>query len=277
MLNVPIKTHRATALLTVLLSCAVVLGAGISQVAAIARGYTTNDEGLSAGMVAALSESGDSGVQRADQNNTKRIVGVVTTFEGSSVTLASGDSKVLVESEGNVDAYISSIGGKVTKGDLLVLSPFKVILMKAANGTAATVVGIAAEDSDPANSDNPTHYTYLENDESKTTDIAKIKINLNKQGDSTSASSPSPLSKIGESVTGKQVSDIRVLAALVIFVLVMIAEGGIIYGAVTSAVTALGRNPMARKIIRREMTRVIIVAIVVLSLGLGAVYGVLWY
>jgi hypothetical protein len=278
MLSLNIRINRSKVLCTVVLSCLAVFIVCTAQVFAIARGYTSSDEGLDAGMVAALSESGTSEVERADQNNSKRIVGVVTTFEESSVTLASGDSKVLVESEGEIDAYISDIGGKVSKGDLLVLSSFKGILMKAGNVENSIVVGVAAEDSDATATDNPTHYTYQDNGATKSTEITKIKVNLNKQGTNTAAAAtPSPLAKLGESVTGKQVSDIRVLAALTIFILVMIAEGGIIYGAVTSAITALGRNPMARQIIRREMTRVIIVAIVVLSLGLGAVYGVLWY
>lgn len=247
-----------------------------SQVQAIARGYSTSDESLSPGMVAALSNSGDSEVERADQSSGKRVVGVVTTFDGSSVTLASGSSKVLVESEGDILAYVSDIGGEIKRGDLLAVSSFKGILMKS-SGTGA-VLGVALEDSSSVAEENVTNYAYKENGASKTTRIFKIKINLNKQSAATSAQvGPSALSKIGESITGKQVSDIRVLAALIIFVLVMIAEGGIIYGAVTSAITALGRNPLARKMIRREMTRVIIVAIGVLGIGLGAVYGVLWY
>ena len=97
--------YRRTWALLVLLTCMVMTALGTSQVAAIARGYTTSDSGLTAGMVAALSNSGDSEVERADQNSGERIVGVVTTFDGSSVTLASGNSKVLVESEGDVEAY----------------------------------------------------------------------------------------------------------------------------------------------------------------------------
>jgi uncharacterized protein (UPF0333 family) len=276
MLIAPVKTYRVTALLTTLILSVVMIVAAASQVGAIARGYTSNDDDLTAGMVAATSESGSSGVERANQNNTERIVGIVTTLEESSVTLASGNSKVFVESEGEISAYVSDIAGKVKRGDLLSLSSFKGILMKATNGEGA-VIGTAAEDSGSNNTNDPIHYTYLDSGKSKTTEVVKIKINLNKQLLGSQTADQSPLSKIGESVTGKQLSDIRVLAALTIFVLVMIAEGGIIYGAVTSAITALGRNPMARKIIRREMTRVIIVAIGVLSLGLGAVYGVLWY
>lgn len=247
-----------------------------NHVSAIARGYTSSDEGLAAGMVAVLSASGGSEVERADQTNLKRIVGIVTTSETSTLTLASSESKVLVESEGEVNAYISDINGTVKKGDALTLSSFKGIMMKSV-GSGGTVLAVAAEDSYETGVES-TEYNYIENGSNKTTKITKIKVNLNKQALSASQESdPTTLAKIGESLTGKQVSDIRVFAALIIFILVLIAEGGIIYGAVTSAITALGRNPMARKMIRREMIRVIIIAVGVLFIGLGAVYGVLWY
>ena len=263
-----------TATISLLIAGLFFLGA---QVGALARGYTTNDDSLSAGMVAALSDSGDSEVERASQVSGKRIIGIVTTFDGSSVTLASGSSKVLVESEGEVSAYVSDISGEIRRGDLLTLSSFRGILMRASN-SSGSIIAVASEDSSSVAEDDTTNYSYTENGVSKVTHIVKIRVNLNKQSvASASQANPSALSQIGESLTGKKVSDIRVLAALVIFVLVMIAEGGIIYGAVTSAITAMGRNPLARKMIGREMTRVIIVAIGVLGIGLGAVYGILWY
>lgn len=278
MLNLIRKDQIKTTMLALTVLGIFLVSCG-AQVTAIARGYSTDDEGLATGMVAALSESGDSEVERADQSSGKRIVGVVTTTDSSSVTVASGDSQVLIESEGDVQAYISDIGGAVEKGDLLTLSPLRGILMKATDNATGSIIGVAAQDSSSVQETEVTKYMYSDGNTSKSTQIVKIKINLNKQGANTTGQStePSPLSKIGESVTGKRVSDIRVLAALIIFILVLIAEGGIIYGAVTSAVTALGRNPLARKMIRREMLRIIIVAIGVLGVGLAAVYGILWY
>jgi hypothetical protein len=240
---------------------------------AIARGYTTDDTGLQAGMVAALSSEGDSKIQRATQDNSQRIIGIVTTFEDSSVTVASSATKALVESDGEVNAYVSDMGGKVTKGSLLAVSSLKGVLMKVPESTSARVIAVAAEDSSASNSDE----IYNIGDSSKTTHIAKIKVNLSLQGSSTGqGNASSPLADLGKAVVGKDVGEIRVLVALILFVIVLIAEGGILYGAISSAITALGRNPLARKVIRREMIRVIIVALAVLLVGLGAVYTVLW-
>ncbi len=239
---------------------------------AIARGYITDDLGLQTGMVVSLSlESGSSSkVERATAENTQRVIGVVTTIDNSLVTVASSSTKVLVESEGEVEAYVSDINGKPQQGDLLVISPFKGVLMKSTD-QASTILGIAA-------GDFPTStQTYSVEDSSDTTQVAKIRINLNRQGSTNINITPdSTLTRLGQAVVGKKVGEIRVVIALFIFLTVLIAEGGILYGAISSSIAALGRNPLARKIIRQELIRVIVIAVFVLIIGVGAIYGILW-
>ena len=244
---------------------------------AIARGYQTDDTGIQVGMVVALTtdKTQDSKIERATQQNNQRVVGVVTNFDNSFVTVASSKAAVLVESEGEVDAYVSDLGGEVTQGNLLVLSPLKGVLMKAREGESAPIVGIAAANTSSATKSSS--YQVDVDGTQKSTTIARIRINLNRQGAASNGSQdPSSLAKLGKAVVGREVGETRVLVALILFVIVLIAEGGILYGAISSAIVALGRNPLARKVIRQEMIRVIIVALIVLAVGLGAVYAVLW-
>lgn len=260
--------------LTALISFVIVLLFAQSVAYAIARGYTTDDVGLQNGMVVALSADAGTGnrVERASQENSQRVVGVVTNLDNSLVTVASGSAKVLVESEGEVDAYVNDMNGEIKKGDLLIVSPLRGILAKQGDGSGS-VIGIAAGDFTTANAE-----TYPIQDGSKTKDvkIAKIKVNLNRQGaTNTAKASDSSLSRLGRAIVGKEVSEIRVIIALVIFFIVLVAEGAILYGAISSAITALGRNPLGRKIIHKEMLRVVFIAVAVLLVGLGAVYSVL--
>ncbi len=266
-----IKKIRSLALLVLTLAVVSVVQA---HVLAIARGYTTDDTGLQAGMVVALSldPSSQAKVERATQASSDRVVGIVTTIDTSLVTVGSGVAKVLVESEGQTEAYVSDINGPVSQGDNLVLSPLKGVLMKLSANVPTTVIALAA-----TGSITETVYSYQDNGQPKETNISKISINLNRQGvDIGIVESDSALAKLGRSIVGKDVGEIRVLIALIIFIIVLIAEGGIIYGAVSSAITALGRNPLARKAIRSELLRVAAIAVAVLLLGVAAVYAVLW-
>ena len=242
---------------------------------AITRGYTTDDEGLKVGMVASLAvgSTETNKIERASNVSSKQVVGIVTTIDSSLVTVGSGSSKVYVESEGEVEAYVSDINGNIAKGDLLVASPLKGVLMKA-DDNSASLVGIAAADM-PSESEI---YNYQEEGQTRSAKITRLKINLNRQGaDSTGPKRvDSSIGRLGRAIVGKDVGEIRVIIGMIVFVVVLVAEGGIIYGAISSAITALGRNPLARDIIRGEFIKVIMIAIVVLGLGLGAIYGILW-
>lgn len=244
-----------------------------SFASAIATGYTSSDNGIQTGMAVSLANNGPNGasVERASQADNDNIVGIVTTVDASLISVGSGSSTVFVENQGQVDAYVSDINGVIETGDLLTLSPLKGILMRLGE-SSLPVVGVAASGPEQTSA-----YNYDEGGENKETQIAKVKVNLDYQGaQAGSSSSNSPLAKLGRSLVGKEVSETRVLIALVLFVIVLIAEGAIIYGAISSAITSLGRNPLASPVIRSELTRVVVVALMVLFVGLGAVYAVLW-
>lgn len=247
-----------------------------AAVYSVARGYNTDDTGLKPGMVVAITNENDPDnpkVERASTENASKSVGVVTTDGESSLTLSSGSKKVLVETGGEVDAYVSDINGAVKQGDLLAVSPLKGILMKG-DDVSGVVLGIALED---AELDAEDSYSTEISGDKKTALITRIRVSLDQKAISNAPQkTDSSLERLGKSVVGKEVSEIRVVVALIIFIMVLIAEGGIIYGAVSSAITSLGRNPLARNVIRSEVTRVLAVALGVLLIGLAAIYMILW-
>lgn len=262
--------QAAVTVINVLLFLGLLYPAGAG---ALARGYASSDMGLQTGMVVALTldSSSSESVERATQDNSTRVVGIVTTADNSLITVSSSGAKVLVENEGQVDAYVSDINGLIKQGDSLVISPLKGILMKNNANTPASVIAIAG-----GTSEDTTPYSYDDNGQTKQTKIIKIKVNLNHAGGASgTVVSDSVLARIGRSLAGRDIGETRVVIAMILFFVVLIAEGGVLYGAISSALTALGRNPLASKIIRVEMVRVVAVAIFVLLIGLAAVYGVL--
>jgi hypothetical protein len=242
---------------------------------AISRGYATTDEGLKTGMVVRLSSSGDSAkpsVERASSDNPNQMLGVTRTPDESIVTIASGEKQVYVESTGEVDVYVSDLDGEVKEGDFLTLSPLKGILTKATEGSRV-VVGQALEDFSGKTKEP---YTITADGKEKTVQVALVRVTLDRKATPQDTHPDSSLKRLGRSLVGKDVNELRIIIALVIFFIVVVSTGGILYGAITSAITAFGRNPLAKSIIRRELVRVIIVALVVILVGLLAVYAVLW-
>lgn len=242
---------------------------------AITSGYATDDTGLRPGMVVALegasTKNGLPIVVRATNNNQDRIVGIATTIDESLVSVVSASADIYVGNEGNISAYVSNINGEVKKGDLLSLSPLNGILMRASD--SSRVIALSQEDFNLAAAEQ----YPITNSDKKTVDIEQINVNLDlKGGNDRNTSQNNTLTRIGASLTGRQVSDLRVMVSLIVFFIVMLTEGAVLYGAISSAVKSLGRNPLAKVYINREMVRVVLIAVLVLLVGLAAVYALLW-
>lgn len=245
----------------------------MQPVVAWASGYFTDDAGLKPGMVVALSKDStpeESKVERASAENPFSIIGIATTPEDQSVTIASEKEEVYVENSGEVTAYVSDVNGEVKKGDRLTISPLKGILSKSPE-KSALILGIALED---ASSKPAEEYQIQSDGSTKTAKVVSMRINFDRKPGS-NQDEDSPLESLGKTLTGKNINEIRVVAAIIIFLIVLIAEASILYGAISSAITSLGRNPLARDIIKHELLRVVIIAFAVLVFGLGSIFLIL--
>lgn len=245
--------------------------------AATARGYRTSDPELVPGMVVALSESGSAEeprVERAALGKEQKVIGVSTTPDDELVTIGSSQDTVYVQSTGEATVYVVDLNGDIKNGDLLAPSPLLGVLMKA-DASTAPVVGIALEDFSQIATETKTVEANVGTRDAK---VGKLRINLDHKAASNQQASAtdSSLERLGRAVVGKDVGEIQVVAALVIFLAVLVAEGGIIFGAISSSITAVGRNPMAKNIIQHEMIRVLTIAVTVLVIGVGAIYLILW-
>ena len=149
----------------------------MSPAQAISRGYASDDTGLRAGMVVKLSQNGSADnpkIERVTNEEPNRVLGVVTTIDQSTIAVGSSNQSVYVETSGEVEAYVSDINGKISKGDLLAFSPLNGILAKHID-TSSNTFGLALEDFP----DQPNEvHTIHTNDGDKETGLALIKINL---------------------------------------------------------------------------------------------------
>jgi len=258
-----------------LISLATLLGLMSVQVLGAAQGYITEDPDLKVGMTVALSDKSTSEkpvVERASVETADKIIGVTALQSDNVVTIASGESEVYVQTSGIVDGFVTDLNGTISKGNLLAISPLKGVLMRA-NSNSVGIVGIALEDFPTENLQSQTVTTPTGEDQAS---VTKIQLSLdNKAIQSGHLAEDSSLKRLGKSIIGKEVQELQVIISLLIFTIMIIAEGSIIYGAVSSAIVALGRNPLARRFIGQELFRMIGIAIFVLIVGLAAIYAVL--
>lgn len=243
----------------------------------ISQGFRTTDKGLENNMIAALSsQSSDTNplVERANDANKNKVVGIVTTIDSSLLTLTSSEAKVHIATSGDSAAYVTDLNGNIKKGDFIAVSPITGVGMKASD-TDTIVVGVALED---FNTDNATPKQVNTVDGSgRTVLLNKVKISVEPRDRGLETNKERPfLVLFGQSVTGKAVTQAQVIVALVIFFLLLVVEGSIIYGAVHSTIISIGRNPLARTALFKQLLQVSWLALLVLIFGLGAIYAILW-
>ena len=255
--------------------CLLVFGA-VGRATALTSGYFTNDDKIKTGMTVELSEDSTaerSLVARATVTNADKIIGVVVSLEDSLLTVASDDSQIYVATSGEVDAYALDINGTIKKGDSLTISPVRGILMKATE-TSSTITGVALEDFNPE--DAETIQVENEDDNTQTAKLGMVKINIDPRvSRSAGTEGESYLERLGKTFTSKEVSEVQVLAVFVIFLVLLVVEGGLMYGAIASTITALGRNPYSKRLIYIAFLRSLGLALVILLVGLGSMYLVI--
>lgn len=239
----------------------------------VAKGYRTVDTGLSTGMIVALAsdEDNQSFVERASPENISRVIGVVVDPSANFANVGSAESDVFVEASEEVEGYVSDLNGKVAKGDRLTVSPLKGILMKASLHDMA--VATALEDFD---GEGESVQITGDNGSPKTVTLLRLAVNISARSGGAATTEDSAISRLGQAIVDKDVTELQVIIAVVIFFMMVVVEGSIIYAAISSGIIALGRNPMAKNLIRRELIRMVGVAVFVLMLGLAAIYAVLW-
>lgn len=244
----------------------------------ISQGYASNDTEIGVGMAASLSIDSTPEtpmVERATRGNSDRFVGIVTTVERSLISLTGKNTEILVSASGEATAYVSDLNGQVKQGDIVTVSPLAGILMKAGD-TDALLIGAAVEDAPETGQVSRQIQTDDGQERTVLVSLQKVDVNPRSRQIENTSSDRAFLVILGESITGKEVSQVQVIVALVIFMLMMIIEGSIIYGAIRSSITAIGRNPLSKRALFKELLQVSWLALIVLVFGLGTVYMVLW-
>ena len=257
----PTKARANLSVVAPILGVTIVLGGLLllsGQAAALTQGFKTKDSSLKPGMVAALSpESTNSNqlVQAADSKLRAKIVGVVSNLGSDLLSVAPAGSTIYVTQTGTAKAYVSDINGAVNKGDSLSVSPLRGILMRTGD-SANEVIAVALADASGAVSQS---VNVKDSDGNLVNaQLALIDSSLDiKQTASTGAGTgdKNVLQNLGKSITGKDINQLRVLAALAIFGIMLATEGAIIHGIVVSSISAVGRNPLAAGLISKQSVR----------------------
>jgi len=270
-----------------ILSLAVVIGLGgvLAAPAATAadfsgsgvQGYAA-DTPIDNGTIVELTGKDSNRVKVATQKNLENMFGVTIDRNLLSVTLTRSDleNEVFVAVSGTYNVLVSTQGGAIKKGDYVTLSSVNGLAMKA--GTEeSTVFGRAGATFDGKGVTlGTTTLKDTKGKDNKTVKIGSIPVTIdirsNPNDESTEVNIIKQLQRVGKQIAEKEVSPIRIYLSIAIAVICIITSIIILYAGVRNGVISIGRNPMSRKSIFRALMEIILTVLLILIIGLFAVY-----
>lgn len=269
-----------------LLGIAVVLGVAFTFVLPVSavgygggsvQGYAA-DTPIDNGTVVQLTGSESNRVKVAEQANMQNMFGVTVDRNQLPLVLSNEglQNEVFVAASGTYNVLVSTQAGEIASGDYITLSSLNGIGMKA--GTEEeTVLGRANA---PFDGKTTTLGTAVLKDENgntnKTVTLGSVPVTIDIKRNpniiSTTANLPEVLQRVGQAIAEKEVHPIRIYLSMAITAICIIAAIAIVYSGIRNGVISIGRNPMSKKSIFRALVEIILTSILILIIGLFAVY-----
>lgn len=250
--------------------------AGTANAQNVTQGYLS-DKALQNGIIVRLKPGDPTKVQALKYHEGADMLGVVVANNDAPISLSDPTTKQnFVAAFGKYEVLVSAQNGPVKPGDYITVSSVEGVGMKA--GSDQEIILGKAIGSFNGQNDIESKVTLTDSLGGKQevglkrvqVDIS-ISRNPNYAGDST-AGVPQFLSKAAQLVTNKPVTALRIYACLAILALCLVVAGMIIYSGVRTGMTAVGRNPLAKKTIWRNMITITLMAMIIVIIGVIAVY-----
>ena len=246
------------------------LPASVSAAGAISQGFQTNETNITAGSI--LSFGSMQGiVETATSNNVANLVGIASS--GSLIELSGEGRGVQVVVSGLTDALVSNVNGMVKSGDKITASPFAGIGMKA--NTSTEIVGVAQADLSSEKTVQETVTDKSGKKEAITVGSVPLEVNVAFFSSGQNGSSvfvPPFLQSIANTVSGTEVTPLRVLASALTLLLGFTTVTIILYASIRSSIMAIGRNPLANIAVRKGLVDVLIMAAGILAVTIITMY-----
>jgi hypothetical protein len=242
-----------------------------------AQGYAA-DTPLDNGTIVQLTGKKSNRVKIAVQSDLQNMFGVTVDRNQLPLTVTNEgiQNETFVAVSGTYNVLVSTQGGTIAAGDYVTLSSVNGVAMKA--GTEEkTVFGRAAA---PFDGKGITLSSVALKDssgkENKTVSLGLIPVTIdirsNPNQKTTKANLPPFLERVGLAIADKPVSPVRIYLSVGVAAVSVIAAIAIVYAGVRNGVISIGRNPMSKKSIFRALVETILTSLLILIIGMFAVY-----
>jgi quercetin dioxygenase-like cupin family protein len=256
------------------------IAAGKSQegIQSVAQTYGTS-KALQQGLIVQIDDKNKTNVTPATYKDSKKTFGVVVAPASAAVTLSSGSGEqAYVVTSGRYNVLVSNQNGTIKAGDFISISAASGIGMKADNQVDYTL-GRAVTGFDGKT--NVVSTTSLKKTDGQQVKVAfgqvavDIAITPNSLKSGSENGVPKVIQDMAVSLVGKPISQVQLYASVIVLLVGVGIVASLLYGGIQTGMTAIGRNPLAKKSIMRNMIQVIATGLMIFAGCLVAVYLIL--
>lgn len=260
--------------ITILLSLTVLLSYGRAIFAQDFSSGFVAETSLPAGMIVSLQSQQERLVVPANRNNIGNLLGVVVGGSNSLLNLSTQESNVQVVTSGVVDVLVTDDKGEIKAGNHITASEINGI-GRLATREDAKIVGTAQADF----ADPNVRTVTTETGENMEVSVARIPVLIQVGGNPDMIQQetflPGFVQESANSLAGEPVAPARIIIALVIIVGGIVGSMVLLYGAISSTIISIGRNPLSNKSIYAGLLRMAVVSIGIIFLSATVAYVIL--
>lgn len=250
-----------------------VLNPFVAGAASIAQGYHSS-ESLIRGTVVSVGKSANE-VVATTQQNQRTVIGVAVGSSDAIIDVQPHGSDVRIAINGDASVVVSDIGGDIKTGDSLIISPLSGVAMKDSRDSQATKYIAVANQNFNAHSKEASKVAITLNDGTKR-DVAVGLINAKLLlTNRTPAKGQNILMVAAEKLAGRPVSNLQILAASAVFIATVSLTGLLLQGSLKGAFISIGRNPLSKPLIVRNLFKILAVGLLIIAAGASMAYSIL--
>lgn len=240
---------------------------------AISQNFQASGDNLTAGTLVSLTAGSPNTVEPSTSTRVADIVGVVA--DSPLIELGEEMGSAQVVTSGVTHALVSNINGDIESGDKITASPITGVGMKVSEPTL--IMGTAQASLESVEASTRTITDRDGNEQSVKVGLVPLDVSVTFYAATATQQELVPpfVQDIAETIAGKPVSPVKVIASILVLLLALISVMVLLYSSVRSSIISIGRNPLSEKAVHKSLIEVGIVVIGILLLTSITIYLIL--
>ncbi|HSX47708.1 MAG TPA: hypothetical protein VLF63_02950 [Patescibacteria group bacterium] len=228
------------------------------------------------GSVVSLDTTHQGFVNIANMSNSDHLLGICVTPSESLLAVDEKSNSVQVALSGSANTLVSTVNGDIKVGDQISVSPFDGIGEEASPGSH--IIGIAETSLTKNTPDVQIEQVKDNNGKTHTISISFIRLTIGIGTGSQNGAGGNQanfLQKLIKSLTGHNVSTIRIILSIVVGLVTLVSIASLVYSSIYGSIVSVGRNPLAKIAIFRTLSSVMVMAFITVAVACVTIYYLL--